>query len=293
MSNLLNPCNDLVFKLLLARNPALLADLINALRADTQAVEVVEVINPGILPAHVSGKQVTLDILARDAQGHLFNIEMQMQNRRDWHQRSMYYLAKVYVNQLERGGDYAFLQPAIGIHLLGYNMLDDPEQAVWRFEMRDKTQTRVKLGGELELNLLELPKAGKMVQAARAAGLPSQSWSSLLNWIIFFEQDAEIMNDVSYQPVLEAMEKLKELSEDGETWALALSYERAQRDRLADINYAKQEGEERGIAIGEERGMAIGEERGIARSKAETLQRLLARGFSEAEARELAGLNAR
>lgn len=94
-----------------------------------------------------------------------------------------------------------------------------------------------------------------------------------------------IMNNESDMPVLATQSKPQEGSESGETWALALCYERAQRDRLSDIDYAKQEG----MAIGEERGMAIGEERGIARCKAETLQRLLARGFSEAQARDILG----
>ncbi|MFZ4536745.1 hypothetical protein [Propionivibrio sp.] len=38
-TDLLNPCNDYVFKRLFATSPTLLADLINAVRSDEPAIE--------------------------------------------------------------------------------------------------------------------------------------------------------------------------------------------------------------------------------------------------------------
>ena len=63
---LLDPKNDAVFKRLFTRAPHLLAELINAVRADEPALTVVEILNPDITPEDLSGKQIILDLLARD-----------------------------------------------------------------------------------------------------------------------------------------------------------------------------------------------------------------------------------
>ena len=49
-NTLLDPRNDYVFKRLFAASPELLADLINAVRSEEPAVEVIEVLNPRIDP---------------------------------------------------------------------------------------------------------------------------------------------------------------------------------------------------------------------------------------------------
>ncbi|MFA7664642.1 MAG: PD-(D/E)XK nuclease family transposase, partial [Burkholderiaceae bacterium] len=66
---LLDPRNDFVFKRLFTQRPELLADLINAVRSEHPPVQVVEILNPRIDPAELSGKFIVLDVLARDALG--------------------------------------------------------------------------------------------------------------------------------------------------------------------------------------------------------------------------------
>jgi predicted transposase/invertase (TIGR01784 family) len=91
---LLDPKNDYVFKKLFAEAPALLAGLINDVRSDDPPVEVVEVINPRIEPEEITGKFIVLDILAKDQQGHRYNIEIQVRRYDPWSARSTYYLAR-------------------------------------------------------------------------------------------------------------------------------------------------------------------------------------------------------
>ena len=57
-TDLLDPCNDYVFKRLFAVSPVLLADLINAVRSEEPRIEVVEVLNPRIEPEELAGKFV-------------------------------------------------------------------------------------------------------------------------------------------------------------------------------------------------------------------------------------------
>ena len=79
---LLDPKNDAVFKRLFTRAPHLLAELINAVRADEPPLTVVEILNPDITPEDLTGKQIILDLLARDPEGKLYNVEMQVRAHR-------------------------------------------------------------------------------------------------------------------------------------------------------------------------------------------------------------------
>jgi hypothetical protein len=63
--DLLDPKNDCVFKRLFADSPDLLAELISALRKDEPQLQVLQVLNPRILPEDLIGKPIELDVLAR------------------------------------------------------------------------------------------------------------------------------------------------------------------------------------------------------------------------------------
>ncbi|MEN9317261.1 MAG: hypothetical protein RIS35_3654, partial [Pseudomonadota bacterium] len=89
-TDLLDPKNDYVFKRLLADAPDLLASLINAVRFDRPPVQVVRVLNPGITPTELGGKFIVLDVLAQDALGHRFDVEMQSRRYSAWSARSAY-----------------------------------------------------------------------------------------------------------------------------------------------------------------------------------------------------------
>jgi predicted transposase/invertase (TIGR01784 family) len=94
MANLLDPKNDYVFKRVFAEAPDLLVALINDLRPDLPDITAVEVLNPNIEPSELTGKYIILDVLARDAEGHCYNVEIQVRRYRAWHKRGLFYLAR-------------------------------------------------------------------------------------------------------------------------------------------------------------------------------------------------------
>jgi hypothetical protein len=141
---LLDPKNDFVFKRLFVGAPKLLAALINAVRSTEPPVEVVEILNPRIDPEELAGKFIVLDVLAQDADGRRYNIEMQVRRYGAWSARSAYYLARTLTQQLNTGEDYQSLKSAIGIHLLDFELFTAPEhqtQAVWCVEPRNLSWT--------------------------------------------------------------------------------------------------------------------------------------------------------
>ena len=276
---LLDPKNDFVFKKLFAQAPGLLAALINAVRASAPPIEVLEVLNPTITAEELTGKFIVLDVLARDDAGRRYNIEMQARREPAWSARSVYYLARTLTLQLNGGDDYARLKAAIGIHLLDFDLFDDPQdrdQALWCFELRDRRRSSVRLGDELELNLIELPKADRM------AGIgDSQFWggasaplpAALAAWVTFMEhwQEESRMEQIDYPPVQQALMRVRELSADEETRRLAFVRERALRDEREALQAAREQGEREGELRGEIRGKLLGE--------SAILERLLTRRF--------------
>ncbi len=265
-TDLLDPCNDYVFKRLFAVSPVLLADLINAVRSEEPRIEVVEVLNPRIEPEELAGKYIVLDLLARDADGRRYNIEMQVRRHGAWSARSAYYLARTLAAQLDSGQDYHFLKPVIGIHLLDFELFeaaDQQHQALWCFELRDRKRPAVLLGNELQLNIIELPKADRL--GVTQAGLAA--------WVTLFEhwQEENRMAAIDYPPVQLALDRLKDLSADSDARRLAFVRERALRDEASELRAAMERGKIEGKIEGELKGKVEGE--------SAALQRLLARRF--------------
>ena len=286
---LLDPHNDVVFKLLFTTSLPLLTDLINAVRGNDAPVTVLEILNPRIEAEHIRGKFIILDILAKDQSGNFLNIEMQVQQHEKWSQRSMYYLAKTLVGQLKSGAQYAALKPVIGIHLLGYELYREPEQAIWCFEMRDRIRPDISLGSELQLTLVELPKADRLI-ARQTRTSPADS--ALSAWITWFEhwKEENIMNQIAHPPVLEAMQRLKGLSADEESRRMAEARELALLTERIEIDAAEKRGEIRGEIRGETRGEARGITIGAAQAMETAVKRLMANGMTEASARAMLGL---
>jgi len=239
MTDLLDPTNDYVFKRLFAEAPDLLVNLINDLRPDLPDITSVDILNPNIEASELTGKYIILDVLARDGQGHCYNVEIQVRRYGAWHKRGLFYLARTLGTQLDAGEDYQYLRASVGLHLLDFDLFtateSERQQATWRFEMRDEAQPDVSLGNILQMNLIELNKADKM-------GLEPGPLSA---WITFFKHWREelTMANVAHEPVKKAMNRIRELSADEEARRLAFVRERALRDEVSLLNDAKREGE--------------------------------------------------
>ena len=303
---LLDPKNDYIFKRLFATAPHLLSALINAVRHEEEPVEVIEVLNPRIEPEELAGKFIVLDVLARDRQGQLFDIEMQVRRFDLWSARSVYYLASTLAKQLGQGQNYHLIKPVIGIHLLDFDLFTEPEQmqqAHWCFELRDRWQPATRLGAELELNIIELAKADRLHKAG-AQGLTA--------WVTFFEhwKEESTMSQLSYPPVQQALEMLKNLSADDETQRKAFVRERALRDEISQLASARmeglqegerkgwqaglQEGRQAGLQEGKQAGLQEGKQEGLQEGESKGLQKAITKmvqsGMSDAQARAILGL---
>jgi predicted transposase/invertase (TIGR01784 family) len=156
----------------------------------------------------------------------------------------------------------------IGIHLLDFDYFKAHEhqmQAVWCFELCDRQQPAVRIGQELQLNLVELPKADRL-------GLDAEPQAALAAWVALLEHwnEEHAMSEIAYPPVQQALGILKHLSADEEARRLALVRQRALLNEISELNAARREGKVDGLR--------------------EALARLIASGIEPARARALLGL---
>ena len=267
-TRLLDPKNDAVFKRLFAGAPHLLAELINAVRSDDPPLTVVEIINPEVRPEDLDGKLIVLDLLARDPHGKFYNVEMQIRTLSRvgaGHARDR---PSSCSRALVAGIARSHTQSHIGIHLLDFALFDDQDQGLWCFEFRDREQHGVRLGEELQLHVVELPKADRL--GAGSAAL--KAWVGFLkHW-----QEEQRMSEIRYPPVQEAMARIRDMSSDALTWHEALRRDMA----FMDEQVRQREAREDGLAEGRAQGLAEGRAKGLAEGRAEGQAALLERQLS-------------
>ena len=105
-----NMTNDYMFRAVLQENNKVLRGLICSLLHLSKA-EVIsaEITNPIILGESIAGKEFRLDINVRLNDRTLINLEMQVDDRMDWPDRSLLYLCRSY-DQLGHGQEYMEIQ---------------------------------------------------------------------------------------------------------------------------------------------------------------------------------------
>ena len=127
MKHQIDPKIDCVFKALLGAedNRNLLVHLLNAiLSADLSTpIATVDILNPYNDKEFVEDKLSIVDVKARDNEGNLYQIEIQLVNFTDLPERILYNWADIYSEQLRNGEGYYRLKPTYSIWLLAENLI--------------------------------------------------------------------------------------------------------------------------------------------------------------------------
>ena len=280
-SLLLSPTIDVVFKILLTRNGGgrLPLDLANTILCPQRPLEELQILNPGIDMETVRHKAAVVDILAKTATGEQVQIEMQASRENLFHNRALYYAARLHGSQLSRGQDYRELRTTYSINFLNFDHFEcqSPDQFVQTFRLREE-KTGLLLSDQLELRFVELHKFRRLLMKN-----PQGSGNSHLDhWLQFLlnPSDRSLERIGMIDPIIgEAMDRLKEISSDEQARQLARMREVGERDYRSGISSAREEGLEEGLAKGltrgREEGLARGREEGEMQAKMHLLKSLL------------------
>jgi predicted transposase/invertase (TIGR01784 family) len=193
-------------------------------------------------------KQGILDVVAEFGDDTKVNVEPQVRIVRNWDKRQLFYLAKMYTEELIKGEDYSRLKRCVGISLLDFNLSDRPKyHTVYR--LRDEEGNE--FTDALEIHVLEL-------------GKPLTGKEKADEWIQFFnvetEEDLRMIKAKTKNPgILEAIRELRRLSLDSPMKWRYDAYLKRKRDEKAREAYVWEEGEAKGRAEGKAEGRTEGE----------------------------------
>jgi predicted transposase/invertase (TIGR01784 family) len=274
MKELLDPKNDIVFKLLFSKtkNKELLISFLTAVLKPESAISEITILNPQIPLQIVDDKCSILDLVVKLSNKTHIDVEMQMAPTPDFKKRLLYYWAKLHSTQLETGEGYLKLSPTITIAILAYNEFKDDNEAHTIFELRDQRTHKLYLP-DMQLHFLELPKLD-WTDGLRI------SYSSLYDWMRFFVASDNLEDlSMSSEIMKKAVDALKELSEDEEARQLALMREKTKINRQLILNGAFEDGMAKGLMEGETRGEL--------KERHNNIKKMLAKGMTAQEIAEL------
>ncbi len=262
MATGIDPTVDFAFRKLLGspEHTAVTIHFLNSVLQIQPAIEQIEYVNPIIGPEFEDDKWSILDILARDAAGQLFNIEMQTSLPAALRERLVYYASSLFVGQLAEGDSYRDLAPAIGICVLSRALFPNCDQLHLDFRIRS-AEEQILLTDHLQIHLIQLPKYT----------LPADNQlitDPIEQWAYFFrtaEQSspaalAERLDDPIFNEAAEVLEMIAKSPRDRQLYEARL---KMQRDEQARLDYAIEEGLAKGREQGYHEGREEGREEGL------------------------------
>jgi len=224
------------------------------------------IMTPFLLKRYWKQKQGILDVAAVLNDDIRMDIELQIHPQKYWVKRNLFYLAKMYEEDLKAGQRYDCLRKCILISILDFALIPGGKYYS-RYTLRDND------GGELtdlfEIHIIELKKELKGQGAV-------DEWIRLFN---VKSQEELDMIKTKNTGIAEAINAIRAMNLGGR---LRMTYEahlKAVRDRWAEDEYVRdmgrEEGRKEGKAEGKEEGRIEGKKEGKAEGKADSVLQIL------------------
>ena len=272
MKHQIDPKIDCVFKALLGAedNRNLLVHFLNAILSTDLATPIatVDILNPYNDKEFLEDKLSIVDVKARDNDGNLYQIEIQLVNFTDLPERILYNWADIYSEQLRNGEGYYRLRPTYSIWLLAENLIKADSDYIHTYKLRD-TKGRV-LNNHCGIWLLELQKFCE-----------PQVVNEQQRWLRFFKEGEQLNDDsglpdwMTTEEMRQAMNTLKQFSEKDKDYHAYQARQNFLREQLSRQHELDEERQAKNEAI--QREQAALKDKADALAEIERLKALLAK----------------
>lgn len=261
----IDPRVDFACKLMLGSptHTAVTIHFLNSMLRPLVPIVSVEILNPLVGKDRSEDKIIVLDILARDACGRLFNIEMQTRIPLSLPNRLLYYNCKNYLRQLTEGAQYDELHPAISICLLDRRMFHQPfSESLWHhsFRLRCDQNQEIVLSDGFEFHIFELPKfrpsSNNVFELAA-----DEKWMYLFTHAADMNPEdlADLLGEPAYREAIGVLEMISKSPEEQQYYEDRLKFLRDQHAFLAAERLeGRQEGRLEGHQEGLKQGILVG-----------------------------------
>lgn len=272
ISDLLLPKNDIVFQTLFTRGKeSITKSLIeNILKIKINKLDLDK--NKDLLNGNTKDKNGRLDLRAVIDDNIECNIEVQLATHKKMLERFLYYWAKIYTANLERGEDYEKLRKTISIIIVNENIeqFREIKKACTKWRITEENYKNMILTDYFQVVIIELSKATEEYKNNKEDGM--------LQWMMFLDnpEDVEVKKIMeNNKEIKEAKNELDKISQDEIMRRILLKEKLMRMDMKQMEKEAVEEGMKKGMEKGMEKGIEKGKIEGEKKEKIETAKRML------------------
>lgn len=245
---LMKPKIDFAFKEIMTDAEARKGFLSAVLKLKPEDIRETSILNTFLRKIHKEDKQGILDVRISMNNNTEIDVEIQLAELRAWPDRSLFYISKMFAEQIEAGQEYDVLKKCVSISILDFKLLEGKDFYSC-FHLREDTRNTL-YTDKIEFHVLELPKLPEELK---------EDNSGILLWAKFInserKEDFEMIAEKD-QYIGSAYKRLQNISQDRQ---MQLEYE-AREKAVRDYNQMMKEARADGERIGREDGVRIGRE---------------------------------
>ena len=141
---LMKPKIDFAFKEIMNDETALRGFLSAVLGLKAEEIQSVKIQNTDLRKVHTDDKQGILDVNVLMNDNTEIDIEIQLSELRIWPERSTFYLAKKFVDQIKEGEPYSVLKKCVSISILDFELFKEEESFYSRRRIPGILSTRTR-----------------------------------------------------------------------------------------------------------------------------------------------------
>lgn len=242
----MKPKIDFAFKEIMMDETARTGFLSAMLHLEPEEIRETHILNSHLRKLHENDKLGILDVRVSLNDDTEIDTEIQLSELKVWADRSLFYVSKMFTEQIGKGQDYGVLKKCVGISILDFILFEKETDFYSCFHIMEDTRHFL-YTDKMEFHVLELPKLPKHLGAGS---------SDIALWAKFINSERKEEFDLlaTQNPYIEkAYEKLQVISQDKEK---RMEYE-AREKAVRDYNQAMLEAEQRGETRGEARGREL------------------------------------
>lgn len=280
---LMKPRVDYVFKEIMMDEKARIGFLSAILKLNPEDIKETQMLNTNLRKQSEKEKLGILDVRILMNNNTEIDIEIQLAAMNIWADRALFYLAKMYTEQISAGEDYTVFKKCVSISILDFNLFEHESEFYSCFHIREDSHHFL-YTNKMEFHVLELPKLPKELQ---------ENSSNIELWAKFIRAERKEEFDMLAEKnayIGSAYQHLQVISQDEEKRLEYEAREKAIRDYNQIMLEAKQigraEGREEGRAEGREEGEVQGEARGRAAERIESIRIFITDNIEESVTKE-------
>lgn len=255
---LMKPKIDFAFKEIMMDEKARTGFLSAMLKLDPADIRETKILNTSLRKLHEDEKQGILDVRVLLNSAMEIDIEVQLSTMKVWADRSLFYLSKMYTEQIVPGQNYTVFKKCVSISILDFDLFHGETEFYSCFHIREDTRNLL-YTDRMEFHVLELPKLPEELR---------EDSGDILLWAKFINAERKEEFDMLAEKNIyigSAYRQLQTISQDRQK---RLAYE-ARQKAILDYNQGIYEAEQRGIQQGIQRGIQRGIQQGIQQGIAE------------------------